>query len=729
METPSSANSPEPSPIDLKIEALLTRPEVREVRKKPNQLYAVLKRIEDSTLDDDERRLCNEMRNDLRFFATPISAAPGMYTLNGVGTSLYGASDKRRDGTYIATLFFVILFLPIIPIARYIVRPAGGRSYNFYAKVPMWGFLGMWRRFFLLGILLVAGSIAAVAFIAGRTGTIHIVNGLPVPVWVTVGESPALQVAAGGRKSMTFNRGPNTIVAHVDSETGREIEHLDNVALSGRSATVYNVLGAAPLYLEHARYFKSTPTNDQENDGELLIGPAHTIIQLDGVEYLFVNAPKTLSVKRSKYDTSNQIAVREELNLLPGTTGENALANSLGVLRHEGLNDVASKLLINVVHALPTNESVVNMGVGFALLGNDTGLSSQVMRAAIDAGNKSMQMHRTYQQFLLSAGKRDELLDFYRGLSAAEPESGDMYYLRTRVEQPDAAADLYAEGVIRFPDNAWVLRGAAWLEAVRGHFEECIRMYDQLAKADPDMAAELVDVRASALVAVGRNADAYALLADTADRLAKDGRADATVAISAWSLLRQDATAGADRNAPEQMMQKMAGEESRDNEQWLIYRIVTSDQPVSLTGVMKDDTDARKALEFLQMMLRTPQQAISRAISTDNGVFGQLPYRELLVMLAIEAHETDSDAAARKLLAAAMRMMEKDDIEALDAFCMEGKTDNPQLGWLDLSMQAAVSWGRARRATSRAEDDKWVAQLKLQSPIGPIRRAMELWPK
>lgn len=43
-----------------------------------------------------------------------------MYSLNGTGTTLYGKSDiDSRDGSYVATKWFIFLLFPIIPFGSY----------------------------------------------------------------------------------------------------------------------------------------------------------------------------------------------------------------------------------------------------------------------------------------------------------------------------------------------------------------------------------------------------------------------------------------------------------------------------------------------------------------------------------------------------------------------------------------------------------------------------------
>ncbi len=38
------------------------------------------------------------------------------FTLNGIGTRWYGRRDFRTDGTYVTTEWFVVLYVPIVPL-------------------------------------------------------------------------------------------------------------------------------------------------------------------------------------------------------------------------------------------------------------------------------------------------------------------------------------------------------------------------------------------------------------------------------------------------------------------------------------------------------------------------------------------------------------------------------------------------------------------------------------
>lgn len=85
----------------------------------------------------------------------PISKAPTMYTLNGVGTkyTLNGVGTK----IYGDTLYFVFLFVPIFPIARYNLENQGN-SYSFHGKLELHKWQNIWRSIAILVIIVMVIS-------------------------------------------------------------------------------------------------------------------------------------------------------------------------------------------------------------------------------------------------------------------------------------------------------------------------------------------------------------------------------------------------------------------------------------------------------------------------------------------------------------------------------------------------------------------------------------------
>jgi hypothetical protein len=68
----------------------------------------------------------------------PIEAAPSLRSINGIGATIYGASDRDPEtGSYLTTYYFIFFGIPVLPIARYRVIAVGNNSYRFVGKAPL----------------------------------------------------------------------------------------------------------------------------------------------------------------------------------------------------------------------------------------------------------------------------------------------------------------------------------------------------------------------------------------------------------------------------------------------------------------------------------------------------------------------------------------------------------------------------------------------------------------
>jgi hypothetical protein len=82
----------------------------------------------------------------------PTRSAPWLVTFNGTGFAAYGGAPfTPRPGWCIATYYFVVFFIPILPIARYLVSDALGGGRYFHGRLP----LSRWNKYHLLVVLAV----------------------------------------------------------------------------------------------------------------------------------------------------------------------------------------------------------------------------------------------------------------------------------------------------------------------------------------------------------------------------------------------------------------------------------------------------------------------------------------------------------------------------------------------------------------------------------------------
>jgi hypothetical protein len=50
------------------------------------------------------------------------------FTYNGCGTKFYGQRDKEPDGSYITTEWIVLVYVPLIPLRSFRIKPTGKSS-------------------------------------------------------------------------------------------------------------------------------------------------------------------------------------------------------------------------------------------------------------------------------------------------------------------------------------------------------------------------------------------------------------------------------------------------------------------------------------------------------------------------------------------------------------------------------------------------------------------------
>ncbi len=58
------------------------------------------------------------------------------FTLNGFGTIYYGNREKSDDGSFVTTVWVVLLFFPVIPLGSYRIRPLDNAKGFSFVGVP-----------------------------------------------------------------------------------------------------------------------------------------------------------------------------------------------------------------------------------------------------------------------------------------------------------------------------------------------------------------------------------------------------------------------------------------------------------------------------------------------------------------------------------------------------------------------------------------------------------------
>ncbi len=97
--------------------------------------------------DQELKKILTEVKSTLEErivqHGKPISSAPSMFSINGVGTKVYGD-----------TLYFVVLFIPLCPISRYSLTNNKDGSFNFHGKLELKQWQTYWKYCFI-GVIII----------------------------------------------------------------------------------------------------------------------------------------------------------------------------------------------------------------------------------------------------------------------------------------------------------------------------------------------------------------------------------------------------------------------------------------------------------------------------------------------------------------------------------------------------------------------------------------------
>ncbi len=408
-----------------------------------------------------------QVLRELRYWVKPAKA-PTMYTLNGVGSMLYGSYQKGEDGLHIATLWFTILFVPFFPISAYLCAKAEEGGYYFFGKAPLPPVARFMRGLVGAGVL---GSILVAlfgSFMATTRTDVIAYNGFDVDIEVAVGEDTA---TLPPHSDHTFRRVPAEALMVSASANGKEIEALE-ADLNGTSGdtVLYNVGSRGVHEKLWVRYGAGDPP-----DGDLISGGP--IIVLDEIDYPFTEAPEEKQVvEGGTIDNTVLESLDEEIpvvSLLMLLIEEDR--------RDDGLAMMASELKVNPDAALYAGW-VTDMA-----LGGDAQAGKEWLRPILDTQPDSLDLHRAWQE-LHTPAEQEALQSEYRARMEAAPGSADAIYLFARLldaRKPDTLA-LLEKAVALDAQHARAWGALGWNRAIAGDYPGALAAYHTQVELSPD---------------------------------------------------------------------------------------------------------------------------------------------------------------------------------------------------------------------------------------------------
>jgi tetratricopeptide (TPR) repeat protein len=632
----------------------------------------------------DERRAIDAVLGRRRAFAERVHGAPAMHTVNGIGTRLYGAAEPNRaDGTSIATLYFTVVYLPVLPLASYLVRADAGtglnRSWQFFAKVPLTRGHRVWRWGALAAVVLGLCAIGDHVIWRSHHSRIRVVNGLDVEVEATIGREH-LRVGSGGIGSVEVPSGRNHISTRTAS--GEPVEELDVVAPGSTDLVAYDVLGAAPIRVAEFWYVANGAAQPGEPRVEDHFGEPFVV--RDDVHFVFETPPEQIKM-------SGDSQMRRRALLLKG-----GWRSTVAALNARADRTRAGDLACRVALLERTDEAIA-----FAaqlVFAKDAERALQFAEQAVARAPDSIEAHRAYQSAMERLGRNEEIRPRYRTMFEKAPDSARAGYLYARTLPRKEALPLLETLVAAHPDDPWCRRAIAWCQLMSRRYAEAGSHFQKLGEIDPSAAGWTFSYRVEALVGAGKTPEAerFARAAATSGewsaivasaRLARLPDADKTLA-DVTTLLPKSSRGPIDAEGLKAILAAAA----RDARAFDAEKAAIKDGPL------------REACQIDLWSLSDLDQAATAAAGASAEVVEDLE-PAVRLLLACELVRTGRTPKARQSFDEGLAPYATfDALRDLGALLADEN--------LDLETRAVVEFSAARRAQDPAERDRLLADAR-----------------
>lgn len=642
------------------------------------------------------RRTVDQLVRNRRAFARPLKGKVWLGTLNGFGASLVGSAEAEPDGTHIATHSLVALFaVPVFPLGAYVVSREGrsglSTSWRIYARVPLGGLAWAFSRLVAAGIAVAVLAAAYGAFHSARHRDVHVTNGFPQPLQISIGPA-SFSVPPGGHDVVNLPVGTHPARA---TAGGAVVDEGPLEVGMGGDLLVWNVAGAAPVMERQVIYYSgAVPKNATEPEPVLHCGERR--ISLRGVDHAFSDPPRQISMREGEGRVVRRAVMVGEQKGIDG-----ALLCGFLLLDRKAFPGAAAVMEERARAGGWEVDATRQALWAAAQVGPEAEL--RVARAAREARPDDVQVNRAYQDVVMSSGGKAQLREEYRKRAEAAPGSSSAQYLHARLLTAAEGLPVVEALVQRFPEDVNLLRLVTGFRCDLGDWPGVDRGWRALRARSPARAGDVLVDEAMALAAQGRQAEALHVIADLFPQLDPDARGMAAVLYA--------------------RLAQRGGAPDAEN---LISKLEPGDQPVlrARAGLDPGEPQPSQAVLVLRAAATDPRDALARVIEAGPvGVMGL--DSETTMLLYAEAIRSSHPAA--KVLETVMR----GDPEYLEPFRSFVLGQPGTAAAVHPSLRAAAELVRSRVASLPAAERTALRTAALKDDLlgTVVSRAVKAWPE
>ncbi|MBI3729473.1 MAG: hypothetical protein HY254_14215 [Burkholderiales bacterium] len=642
-----------------------------------------------------------ELTSERRLFAKPLKGTPSLGTINSVGFSFVGESERDTDGSHIALHAFVILFaLPLVPMGSYVVRSTGDRQWQIYARAPL-GIMGwLYTRSLALTLVIMVLTGATASYHEASNQDLIILNGFEIPVNVKIGEQTRI-VPALGRATLTLP------VGHLRGEASAGktgvIDTYDQTLESSDRYSIWNIAGAAPLVENTIIYSKVKPS-DPGQAGSQIVYCGKRLMEFANIKYLFSEPPQTMSM--SKHESSVSVKQLTIINQ-PGTPGVMSCLNY--AFEHGQEKDMLGAL--EAYAAIKDWESRTAEITLYIARNASNAEALRISRKVLKMHPDDVMLERSVQDLRDDIGEHELMLKEYAQRASQRAESSSEQYLYASLLSGSEGLQTMKALRQKFPQDANILRSLAWRKFVHGDSRGAAQDLQQLSTLSPENASYLFDTQIKLLLTQQRAADALKIL-DAAMNNSK-GLERAVHALEFNEIARQ-----VNNGDPEKYLRSMP--EDEDGKLLDIYRAKAG---LPTTNAANRDLPIVKLSQSLRS---SPEQTLDLMKQINAIQIRKYLGADQLALLYGEASRINNKVAKDKLQQ--MMHMRKADLAVFEQFV---RGDNVSLDEVDFETEvlAAAYFIRSRNSQLPAQERQTLRQLAAKTDMlqGVVSTAIKQW--
>jgi tetratricopeptide (TPR) repeat protein len=453
----------------------------------------------------EHKAVLKALTQERRLFAKPLKGTPSLGSINSIGFSFIGESEKDNDGSYIALHAFVILFIiPLVPLGSYVVRVSGPSQWQIFARAPL-GILGwLYTRGLAMMLVVLVLTGAAHSYHESNYQDLTLLNGFEVPLTVAFGNQ-VVNVPAQGRATITLEAG----VVHGTAKAIKAgvVDTLETTLESSGRYSIWNIAGAAPLVRNTVVYTRENLSrhDNANNASGSTVYCGKRFIELSNIQYAFTEPPQTMQMNKHANQTSvEHITVISQ----PKTAGVFSCINYAFAHNQEKQMAAAMEALLPLKD-WDSRYTDVAVQVARSISGAE---AIRLSRRIVKENPGNIIMERNLQDIRDDAGEHDMMLREYAARARQKPEASNEQYLYVSLFSGMDGLQKMAELAQKFPDNPNILRSLVWRKAAHGDVVGAYRDLTRLRQISQQDANYLFEVEIRLLLAQQRSKEALKLL-------------------------------------------------------------------------------------------------------------------------------------------------------------------------------------------------------------------------